>query len=213
MIRSELVLVNAGSNPTRPIIYFFDRGGNLLDGGWLVEMQEDLMVRGDGSLSVKTKIAPFEEFLITTHNRKVTVTGSVRVVADSPIGGGLRFDIPGIGVTGVGAGEPVREAMLPVRRQLGGVNTGVAILSLEADSTTVSCQLMRKGSVLEEKKIPLAGRGQTARFIDELFARTDTSDFVGSVRCTTPDGGKFTGVALGGCPRMRFSSKSTDLSY
>ena len=29
-----------------------------------------------------------------------------------------------------------------------------------------------------------------------MFPRTDTSDFVGSVRCTAPEGGRFTGVAV-----------------
>ena len=61
---------------------------------------------------------------------------------------------------------------------------------------TVSCQLMQDGRELEKQEIPLSGNGQTARFIDELFAATDTSDFVGSVRCTESEGGLFTGVAL-----------------
>ena len=195
-IRSELVLVNGNTAGVRPSVYFFDHEGEPIAPELVIDVEGDLEVRENGPLSVLAGMSPLSQITISTHGRGELVTGSARVVADSPIGGGLRYDIPGVGVTGVGAGEPVREAMFPVRRQLGGVTTGVAILNLEADSMTVSCQLMRKGSVLEEKKIPLAGRGQTARFIDELFARTDTSDFVGSVRCTTPDGGKFTGVAL-----------------
>ena len=55
---------------------------------------------------------------------------------------------------------------------------------------------MKAGAVLETKDIPLAGNGQTAKFIHELFTQTDTSDFVGSVRCTAPEGERFTGVAL-----------------
>ena len=55
---------------------------------------------------------------------------------------------------------------------------------------------MKKGAVLEMKDISLAGNGQTAKFIHELFTQTDTSDFVGSVRCTAPDGERFTGIAL-----------------
>ena len=60
----------------------------------------------------------------------------------------------------------------------------------------VSCQLMKGGTVLEEGEIDLAANGQEARFIEEVFPRTDTSDFVGSVRCTAPEGGRFTGVAV-----------------
>ncbi len=58
----------------------------------------------------------------------------------------------------------------------------------------VNCRLMKEGAVLEEVEIPLAANGQEARFIEEVFTRTDTSDFAGSVRCTAP--GRFTGVAV-----------------
>ena len=37
---------------------------------------------------------------------------------------------------------------------------------------------------------------QQARFIEEVFTTTDTSDLVGLVRCSAPDGGMFTGVAV-----------------
>ena len=55
---------------------------------------------------------------------------------------------------------------------------------------------MSGGVVLEEVEIPLAANGQEARFIDEVFTHTDTSDFVGSVRCTAPGEGLFTGVTV-----------------
>ena len=45
--------------------------------------------------------------------------GSVRVVSEGPIAGMLRFDHPVIGVAGVGASLPVRDAIFPVRRQRG----------------------------------------------------------------------------------------------
>ena len=61
----------------------------------------------------------------------------------------------------------------------------------------VTCRLMQEGMVLEEMEIPLAANGQEALYIEEMFPRTDTSDFVGSVRCTAPPGeGMFTGVAV-----------------
>ena len=56
---------------------------------------------------------------------------------------------------------------------------------------------MKEGTVLEEVEIDLEANGQDARFIEEVFTGTDTSDFVGSVRCTAPPGeGMFTGVAV-----------------
>ena len=114
------------------------------------------------------------------------MTGSVKVVSDGPIGGVLRFDLPGIGVAGVGASQPVRDAIFPARRQAGGIGTSAAIRNLGEEAMGVSCRLMQEGVVLEEVEIPLSANGQEARFIEQVFTRTDTSDFVGSVRCTAP---------------------------
>ena len=58
----------------------------------------------------------------------------------------------------------------------------------------MSCRLMSGGIVLEEVEIDLEASGQDARFIEEMFTATDTSDFVGSVRCTAT--GLFTGIAV-----------------
>ena len=49
-------------------------------------------------------------------------------------------------------------------------------------------------AVLEEEEITLEVNGQDGRFIKEVFTRTDTSDFVGRVRCAAE--GEFTGVAV-----------------
>ena len=124
------------------------------------------------------------------------VSGSVKVVSEGPIGGVLRFDLPGIGVAGVGASPPVRDAIFPARRLARGISTAAAIRNLGEEALEVSCQLMKDGIVLEEAAIPLEANGQEARYIEELFTGTDTSDFVGSVRCTAPGEGMFTGVAV-----------------
>ena len=124
------------------------------------------------------------------------MTGSVTVAADGPIGGVLRFDLPGIGVAGVGASQPVQDAIFPARRQAGGISTAAAIHNSGEEAMVVNCQLMKAGSVLEEMEIPLAANGQEALFIEQMFTGTDTSDFVGSVRCTASEEGSFTGVAV-----------------
>ena len=131
-----------------------------------------------------------------THGRGEVVSGSVRVVADEPIGGVLRFDLPGIGVAGVGVSPPVRDALFPVRRQEGGINTGVAVHNLGEEAMEVTCELMQAGTVLDDASIPLAANGQSSWFINEVFTGADTSDFAGSVRCTAPGEGMFTGVAV-----------------
>ena len=195
-ITSELVLVNTGRSPVRPVIHFYDQKGNLIDPESVVDLGENLQVRQDGGLIMRASVQGLGEVTLSTHGRGELVTGSVRVVADGFIGGVLRFDVSSVGVAGVGAGESVQEAIFPVRRRAGGINTGAAIQNPAVDPIQVDCQLMRGGKVLEEKEISLPGKGQTSGFIDQWFPRTDTSDFVGSVRCTAPDGEKFTGVAL-----------------
>ena len=84
--------------------------------------------------------------------------------------------------------------VFPVRRQVGGINTGVALHNLDEEAMGVSCRLMSGGIALGEVEIPLAANGQTSGFINDVFIGTDTSDFVGSVRCTAT--GRFTGIAL-----------------
>ena len=211
-IVSDLVFVNRSTQPsgpgptpfhavilsTRPALYFYDKEGHPIDPESVVDLTEDLEVTEDGALTVQTEMEPLGELTISTHGRGALVSGSVTVASDGPIGGVLRFDLPGIGVAGVGASPPVRDALFPARRQAGGISTAAAIHNLGEEAMVVSCRLMKAGTVLEEVEIPLEANGQDARYIEEMFAGTDTSDFVGSVRCTTPAEGEgmFTGVAV-----------------
>ena len=208
-ITSDLVLVNVSTQrsrpaptpfhtdipPTRPSFYFYDRGGDRIAAESVVEITgDDLDVTEDGALTVQRELEPLQELTISTHGQGEVVAGSVTVVAEGPLGGVLRFDLPGVGVAGVGAGQPVKDALFPARRQAGGISTAAAIRNLEEEELVVSCQLMQEGAVLEEVDIELQAKGQDGRFIEEVFTRTDTSDFVGLVRCTAE--GEFTGVAV-----------------
>ena len=193
-IISEVVLVNVATHPIRPVLYFYDKEGNLIDPESVVDVTGDLEVTEDGALSVRTEIEPLGELTISTHGRGDLVTGSVKVAASGPIGGFLRFDLPDIGVAGVGVSLPVRDAIFPARRQAGGISTAVGVRNPGEEAVGVSCQLMKDGMVLEEVEIDLAANGQEAQFIEQMFTSTDTADFVGSVHCTAP--GLFTGVAV-----------------
>ena len=191
---SDLVFVNVATHPIRPVLYFYDREGHPMDPESVVDLTEDLEVTGDGGLSIQTAMEPLGELTVSTHGRGDLVSGSVAVAANGPIGGVLRFDLPDIGVAGVGASPPVRDALFPARRQAGGIRTAAALHNLGEEAITVSCRLMSGGRVLEAVEIDLEANGQEARYIEELFTATDTSDFVGSVRCTAP--GLFTGIAV-----------------
>ena len=195
-ITSDLVFVNVAPQPVQPAIYFYDTEGNPMAAESVVDITGDLAVAEDGALTVLTAMEPLGELTIATHGRGDLVSGSVRAVAGGPIGGVLRFDLPGVGVAGVGASQPVRDALFPVRRQKGGINTGVAIHNLEEEAIVVSCRLMSEGTVLETAEIPLAANGQTSWFIDAAFPGTDTSDFAGSVHCDAPGRRPFAGVAV-----------------
>ena len=182
--------------PIRPAIYFYDTEGNPIAAESVVEVTGDLEIAEDGALTVRTQMEPLGALTISTHGRGELVTGSVKVLSDGPIGGMLRFDLPAIGAAVVGASEPLSDALFPVRRREGGITTGVALHNLESSPGLVRCDLMREGVLLDAASIALEANGQTSWLIDQAFTGADTSDFVGSVRCTAPGEGMFTGVAV-----------------
>ena len=195
-IVSDLVFVNAGSDPIRPALTFYDSRGSRIAADSVVDVTGDLRVEEDGSLTVQTEMEPLGELTISTHGRGELTTGSVKAVASGPFGGVLRFNAAAVGVAGVGAGRPVHDALFPARRHEDGINTGTAIRNLTPEALLMTCHLMQDGEVLESAKVRLGANGQRAQFIHEMFPKTDTSDFTGSVRCTAHESRRFTGVAL-----------------
>ena len=195
-ITSEVVLVNVAPDPIRPAIYFYDQQGHLIDPESVVEVTGDLEVTEDGSLSVLMEMEPLGVLTISTHGQGELVSGSVKVLSDGPIGGGVRYGVPEIGVAGVGASEPVRDVLFPARRQQGGIRTAASLHNLQEEAMGVNCRLMSGGVALEEVQIPLEANGQASWFIEDAFPTTDTTDFLGSVRCTVPGSRRFTAIAV-----------------
>ena len=195
-ITSEIVFLNVSSHPTRPALYFYDQGGELMDPALVVDVTLDLEIQEDGSLTVRTEMEPLGELTIRTHGRGDLLSGSVRVVSGVPLGGLVRYSVPSVGVAAVGAGTPVWDVLFPARRQEGGIRTAAALHNLQEEAIGVSCRLMNDGVALEEVEIALEANGQTSWYIEEAFTTTDTSDFVGSVRCTAPGRRWFTAIAV-----------------
>ncbi len=197
-ITSEIVLVNVETSTVTPALYFYNQQGDMIDADSVVDVDgtEALAINGDGALTAPMGIAPRGEMTISTTGEGDLVIGSVRVFGTGRLGGVLRFDLPSVGVAGVGASEPVNDAIFPARRMAGGINTGAAIRNLSSEPMTVTCMLMQGGEVMDTQTGQLPGDGHVSRFIDEMFRGADTTDFVGSVRCTAADGGMFVGVAL-----------------
>ena len=193
---SDLVLVNVDTKTVTPVVRFYSSKGDPISADLLLDVTGDLDVTADGALAVTAGIPPLAARTISTHGRGALTSGSVRVVSDGYIGGFLRFDSTAVGVAGVGAAQPVNDALFPARRKDGGINTGAAVRNLEAEAMTMTCHLIQGRDVLATTPVQLAGGGQKARFINELFPDADTSDFEGSVRCTAPEGKMFTGVVL-----------------
>ena len=52
-------------------------------------------VTEDASLSVLSEMEPLGELTILTHGQRELVSGSVKVLSDGPIGGGVRYGVPG----------------------------------------------------------------------------------------------------------------------
>ena len=195
-ITSDFVFVNVSPHPIRPALYFYDQEGDLIDPESVVDVTGDLEVAEDGSLSVLTEMESLGELTISTHGQGELVSGSVKVLSDGPIGGGLRYDLPAIGEAVVGAGPPVGDALFPVCRQEGGINTGVAIHNLGEEAMEARCELMREGVLRDFVSISLEANGQTSWLIDQAFPAADTSDFTGSVRCDAVGQGLFSAVAV-----------------
>ena len=195
-ITSEMVFLNPSTQPSRPAVYFYDTKGDPIPADSVVDVTGDLEITEDGALTVWTEMEPLGVLTISTHGRGELMTGSVRVVSDGPIGGLLRFDLPGVGAGVVGASLPISDALFPVRRQEGGITTWAAIHNLESSPGLVRCDLMREGVLLDAASIPLEANGQTSWFIDQAFPAADTSDFAGSVRCDAVGEGLFSAVAV-----------------
>ena len=195
-ITSEMVFLNPSTQPSRPAVYFYDTEGNPIAAESVVDITGDLEIAEDGALTVQTEMEPLGVLTISTHGRGQLVTGSARVVSEGPIGGMLRFEHPDFGVAGVGASPPVSDALFPVRRQEGGINTGVALHNLKSSPGLLRCDLMREGVLRDVASIPLEANGQTSWLINQAFPAADTSDFAGSVRCDAVGEGLFSAVAL-----------------
>ena len=199
-ITSEIVLVNVETSKTYPAVFFYNQTGEQIDAGMVVDLTGDLMITEDGGVTPAMGLKGLGEITISTHGRGALVIGSAKVSSDGRVGGVLRFGIPSLGVAGVGASEPVNDAIFPARWMKSGINTGAAIRNLSPERMKATCDLMQGGQVVESKDIPLDGDGHSAQFITEVFTETfmDAAmvEFVGSVRCRAPEGSMFTGVAL-----------------
>lgn len=132
-------------------------------------------IRPAGALSqFEFMVAPLGSVTIATSGvGEGVAVGAAEVDSDNALGGVVRFRIPGIGVAGVGESESLAAFIIPVRRIVGGINTGVALHHTKPSDTAPVLNLTLRnqdGEIAATRTIEdFALRGHLANFIDELF--------------------------------------------
>ena len=121
--------------------------------------------------SVDFSVPSLGSTLIATDGQGSDQVGSATATSDSDIGAVVRFTLPGIGITGVGASEAVTGFIVPAQRETGGRSTGLAVFNPGADPVSVALSLRDPGGVeVATGSIDdLAGQGHVAQFIQEFF--------------------------------------------
>jgi hypothetical protein len=211
---SSVVLTNTSATSTVDAVgtvYFLDLDGAPLFVGLENDANDEAAQFGRlfpqaGHLvsEVEFSIPPLGSVTLTTDGLgDELLLGSARVVSNVPVGGIIRFEIPGIGIAGFGSAPPMTEAITPVRRNAG-INTAVAIrnnsfegpIAVNLELRGEDGQLLGPDAVAQ-REIPAEGR--IAEFIDELFPDVDTSDVVGTMVIVLDegeDGASFSAISL-----------------
>ncbi len=199
---SSVVLTNTSATSTADAVgtvYFLDVDGDPLFVGLANDANEAAQFgrlfpqAGHLVSEVEFSIPPLGSVTFTTDGLgDELLLGSARVVSNVPVGGIIRFEIPGIGIAGFGSAPPMTEAITPARRNPE-INTAVAIRNNSFEGPIVvqlelrdeDGQLLGPDAVVQ-REIPSQGR--IAEFVDELFPDVDTSDVVGTVVIVLDEG-------------------------
>lgn len=178
-LSSALVLVNLDSqNPAAVGITLKDAQGDPL-----IADLDSQIVNGQ----TQTAIAAGGLRVLASDGEGELAQGSAQVTSDRPLAGVIVFSGPGVGSAGVGAGEELPEGFqAPMEANASLViNTGVALMNLEAEENTLDVQLYdAQGQVLAETQITLPAMGRDAIFVNEFAwdQAVDFADFEGSLR-------------------------------
>jgi len=152
-ITSDLVLTNTSSTEATVQVEFRDDSGNSL----LVELSEvtertsipqtrELWAQQS---SLELSIPPLDTVTISTDGSGKLVVGSAEVTSNVPLGGVIRFRLPGAGIAGVGSSKPYSSFAIPVRAA-GGINTGLAFFN--PGEQPVDLHFLPSGAPTEQSK-------------------------------------------------------------
>ena len=194
-LTSEMVLTNPSATDTASgEIDFFDDNGLPLSVG----------IAGTGETTrVDFSVLPLGAVTIATDGQGEVTVGSAVVGSDNRLGGVVRFNLSGIGITGVPASQPLAGFITPVRRKSGGINTGIAIYNTSSQAVLLNLTLRdTQGTPVPNGETTIEAfpiNGHLAQFIggvgEVLFPNVNTDDFQGTlvVRVT---GGNVAAAAL-----------------
>lgn len=189
---SDIVLVNSSTqNQVMGQVEFVNDNGEPLEIGILGQGQ---VIGGVGF-----SVPPLAALTMSTDGNGSLKVGSIVVTSDASLAGVVRFNLPAIGIAGVSDSEPLSRFITPVRRQAGGINTGIAVVNTEEAPVTLSLSLRDAagqevfGGASTIESLP--GRGHLAQFINELFSDADTSGFQGTL-VVEVTGGRVAATAL-----------------
>ncbi len=211
---SDVVLTNPSTTKVASgDVRFLDNDGlPLLVGIAAGPGDRALLTRGvlAEASTVEFSIPPLGSVTIPTDGEGLLKPGSAVVTSSRDLGGVIRFRIPGIGIAGVGASQPLTGFITPVRRKAGEINTGVAIHNTESQAVTLDLALRTAGGEISTAAVEhfqageeiasttieaFAANGHLAKFISELFPEADTDDFQGTL-VVQVTGGKVAATAL-----------------
>jgi len=113
--------------------------------------------------------------------------GSVAVTSDQPLAGVILFAGPSVGAAGVGNSAKLEEGFVAPMETNGaqGINTGVAVMNLEAEAVTLDADLLgSEGQLMASAQVRLDGRGHVALFVTDFQwdQPIDFSQFEGLLR-------------------------------
>ena len=199
---SDIVLTNPSTEDSvLGSIVFSDEEGAALPVGIAagpgIVPADGFRAQDHGSSRVDFSIPIQGSITISTDGLGELIQGAVRVTAQGPLGGVIRFQIPGIGIAGVQISELTTGFSAPARRTPEGFQTGLAIRNVETDPIDLNLSLPnRDGEEIASSFIEsFPAGGHPARFVDELFESLGKSVFEGSVRVEA-DGGRIAAMAL-----------------
>ncbi len=181
-VMSEVVLTNPSTSASvSGTLQFADDTGDPMPVGIVGETSP--------TSSVDFSIPSLGSTMIATDGQGEVQVGSATATSDSDIGAVVRFTLPDIGITGVGASEALTGFIVPAQRQTGGISTALAVHNPDAEPVSVNLSLRDEaGEEIDTGTIDnLPGKGHIAMFIFELF--DDVPDpFVGTIVAQTTTG-------------------------